>query len=65
MRDLPKGQLALPLLGRGGGSHFVPGTLLGTLGGGGENWGGRESISDWLAKEADLHKSNPQTTVGE
>lgn len=55
----------MPLLGRGGGSHFAPGTLLGTLGGGGENWGGRESISDWLAKEADLHKSNPQTTVGE
>lgn len=30
-----------------------------------EGWDGRESTSDWLTREADLPKPNPQTTVGE
>lgn len=47
-----------------GGCHFVPGMLLGTLGGG-EGWGGIESSSDWLARKADLHSPDPQTTVSE
>lgn len=59
LSNLPKGQLALSLLGRGRGTHSVPGTL----GAGGE-LGGRESASDWLAREADLQKPNPQTTAG-
>lgn len=59
MSNLPKGQLVLSLLGRGRGTHSVPGTL----GAAGE-LSGRESASDWLAKEADLHKPNPQTTAG-
>lgn len=42
----------------------MPDILRGTLGVG-EDSGGTESSSDWLARKADLHNPNPQTTVSE
>lgn len=62
LNALPKGQLTMPPAQ--GGCHFVPGKLLGALGGG-EDWGGRASSSDWLARKADLHSLHSQTTARE